>query len=133
MESPNHIHVSARAGTTTLTEQEFETVEKLLNKYFKGWITADGTQTWEGRIEKLKTYTVTRCSYRMDVSFDPFNACVNQLLAHCVQVDAFFMVEQGNQITHVNYRKSLPKDTKEQESSADTPVVDVSADVEPGF
>lgn len=124
METPNRIHVSS----TTLTEQEFETVEKLMSKYFKGWLATDGTQTWEGQIEKLKTYTVTRSSYRFSASFDPFNACVNQLLAHCVQANSFFMVEQGNQITHVNYRKSPPK--KVQGGNG---VPEVAADVEVGF
>lgn len=93
----NRIHVGPDQGNPTFTPRQLEVVESVLNRYFKGWLGSDGTRSWNGHIEQLKTYSIPDSAQRLDMAADPFQACFNQLKGHFRF--AFLMVERNGIVT----------------------------------
>jgi hypothetical protein len=102
MEPTQRIHIATPANQPTFTDQQIQVIEKVLGKYFKGWLATDGSVTWEGKIEKLKTYTVTRSFYASGshVGTTPFSSCYKQLQGHFPT--SFLMAEQGGEVVFLH-------------------------------
>lgn len=79
MDEIQRIHTASNSEQRMFTDEQIAHIEGILNRRFKSWLKSEGEVSWNGKLEKLRSYTVVR-PIRADLAAaDVFKACVEEL------------------------------------------------------
>ena len=80
----HRVHIGPTKGSNIFSDKEIAVIENVLDRYFGSWLTDEGTsrRTRDGKVEKLRTITVTSLDAKPDSGKDPVNSCFRQLQGH---------------------------------------------------
>ena len=101
MDKVHRIHIGPENGGKIFSNKEIEIIETVLDRYFKGWLTVEGTaRTWDGKIAEMRAITVTSSEFRLYSGKDPLDSCIRQLRGHFPT--SFIMVEESGIVLHLD-------------------------------